>query len=240
MQLPKLQVKANVTEERKLLRTAKAWLEQEERTPGIHVSDLLSPLYAYWERITPSTLSPRKVTTFLVGKVLHAFILSAVDKSHGVDWASDQGSKTHKETGIEYSMDHCLDKIPTEIKTSRSYYAPSSLKDLETYLEQVLCYMVLEKSLSGKLWVLYLNLKDKDKRTHPQFRCFDVTVGKKELKMYEQQMLDVKANLETAIKKKNPSKLPLCTAWKCGETMCDHWDECKPKGRYGVPERKWK
>ena len=237
-----LKVDANEKEENRLLECSRAWLEKEERSDGIHVSDLLDPMYAWHQKKAKDKdrrLLDREVTTFLVGKVLHAFIISAMDGKKGTDWASDEGSKHNSKLGLEYSIDY-IDKVPTEIKTSRSFYEPKSIKDLSMYLEQELCYMVAEKSLQGKLWILYLNIKDEQGRTAPAYRAYDITVSKEALDEYENQMLEIRTKLIAALKKSKPSGLPLCRTWKCGIKMCKYWSTCKPEGRFNKPEKEWK
>lgn len=239
-----LTVEASPDEEAYLLDVSRKWLEKEQRSEGVHVSELLDPMYAWHQKKDKKRkLTDREVTTFLIGKILHAFIISAADGADGVDWASDEGSRHSKELDIEYSIDYeGKDKIPTEIKTSRSFYPPKGIKDLETYLEQVLCYMVAENQLKGKLWILYLNVKDEMNRTCPQFRAYTITVTKKALADYKKQMVRVRSLYVSALKKTKPVGLELCREWKCSPRMCKYWETCKPKGRYeyGVNPSKWK
>lgn len=237
-----LTVSANADEEEHLLEVSRNWLEKEGRSEGIHVSDLLDPMYAWHQKKAKAKdkrLTDREVTTFLVGKVLHAFIISAAKGLKGTDWASDEGSQHSKELNLEYSIDF-KDDVPTEIKTSRSYYPPKGIKDLSMYLEQELCYMVAEHTLKGKLWILYLNLKDEKNRTSPEFRAYDVCITKKGSKEYERQMKEAHSKLTLALKKTKPVGLELCRTWKCGERMCKFFDVCRPIGRYNVPESQWK
>ena len=66
--------------EKKLTKQAREWLEGDDRSEGIHASDLLDIRQAYWRHVDPQELSDREVWTFLIGKVLHAFTLSAIDE----------------------------------------------------------------------------------------------------------------------------------------------------------------
>ena len=236
-----IKIDADQKEEKKILDLTKRWLEQEPRTPGIHVSDLLDPKRAWFKKKDAKRkLTDREAGTFLVGKVLHAFIESAAAKKDGLDLASDGGSRTSKSLGIEYSIDHQgVDKIPVEVKTSRSMYAPKGIKDLSMYAEQLLCYMVAENQCTGKIWVLYLNLKDEQNRTSPEYRCYTVTVTKKALAAYKAQILKTRKALESALTKKTPDSLDHCRTWLCGERMCEYWHKCKPKKRYGRTASKW-
>jgi hypothetical protein len=175
-------------------------------------------------------LSDREVTTFLIGKILHAFIISAADGIKGFDGASDEGSRHSKDLEIDYSIDYLgPDKIPTEIKTSRSFYPPTGIKDLSMYIEQLMVYMVAEKKLEGKLWILYLNVKDDQNRTCPQFRAYTVQVSPKALADYKKQIVSTRKQLASALTKKVPGDLPQCRDWLCTARMCPYWKIC-PKG----------
>lgn len=171
------------------------------------------------------------VGIFLVGKVLHAFVLSAVEGRAGTDWSTDEGSKTDERLGIEYSIDCLKDGIPRELKTSRSLFLPKKIDDLWTYAKQTLVYMVAENSLVGEIWVLYLNCKI-DGQTFPQFKAYRLTVAQEDLDALRVRMREIRDTLQTCLDNSDPSPLPLCEKYKCGEGNCGHWDVCRPEGRY--------
>lgn len=236
-----IRVDADHKEEKRLLDMSRRWLEKEKRTPGIHVSDILDPMYAWHsKKDKKSKMSDREVTTFLVGKILHAFIISAMSAEDGLNLSSDEGSKHSKKLGIDYSIDFLDEKIPAEIKTSRSKEPASGIKDLAMYIEQVLCYMVAENSRVGKIWVLYLNAKDHENRTCPVYRAYKLTVSQKALDEYGRQITKTEKTLSKALTMAKPVGLEPCRTWKCGERMCKFWHTCKPKGRYGFPQSRWK
>ena len=235
-----IKVEADHVEEKRLLDMTRRWLEQEKRTPGIHVSDLLDPMRAWWsKKDKKKTLTDREVTTFLIGKVLHSFVISAMSEHDGLNLSTDEGSRHSKELGIDYSIDFLDGKIPAEIKTSRSKEPASGIKDLSMYCEQLLCYMVAEKQREGRIWVLYLNAKDYENRTHPVYRAYSVTVTQKALDEYGKQIKKTQSTLTKALKMSTPAGLEPCRTWLCGERMCQYWHKCKPKGRYGRPPSKW-
>lgn len=223
--------------ERVLLDRSREWLMKDERVPGIHASDLLDPLQAYWRRVDPQPMSDRLVPIFMIGKVLHAFILSAVEGVN-LSWDSDQGSRQSEVIGIAYSPDHLIKGIPREVKTSRSFYEPKDVSDLDMYIEQLLIYMAAERITKGQLWVLYLNLKDSAGKTAPQFRAYTVTISPEDLEKVITSLTTTRKELQMAEEKKDPSALPLCRDWKCGKGNCEWWDKCKPKGRYGITKKK--
>jgi hypothetical protein len=198
-------------------------------------------MYAWWSKKDKNrTLSDREVTTFLIGKVLHSFVISAMSEEDGLNLSTDEGSRHSKELGIDYSIDFLDGKIPAEIKTSRSKEPASGIKDLLMYCEQLLCYMVAEKQTEGRIWVLYLNAKDHENRTHPVYRAYSVKVTKKALADYGRQIKGTQARLTKALAMKTPQGLEQCRTWKCGERMCKYWHKCKPKDRYGLPASRWK
>lgn len=231
LELPvSLAIYRDPAQERELLSHSREWLERESRAPGIHASDLLDPRQAYWRTVAPKPLSDRMVTTFMIGKVLHAIILSAVGKTEfGM---TDEGPRESESLGIIYSPD-LFNKEPIEIKTSRSFYEPKSLNDLGMYCEQLLIYMAATESTRGHLWVLYLNLRDETGRTSPEFRAYTIELPKEDLKVYAERCAEISATLKRALERKDPHLLPLCREWKCSERMCEWWHECQPEGRYG-------
>jgi hypothetical protein len=209
------------------------WLSKDERTPGIHASGLLDPLQAYWSTIDPLPLSDRLVTMFLVGKVLHAFVLGSYSGDVDID-SSDGGSSTSG-LGYDYSPDLLHNGVVRELKTSRSYYEPKDLKDVSMYVEQLLTYMAATNTTESELWVLYLNLKDKEtKKTTPAFRCYTVVLSQADLDQTKTELQLSARQLSEALKAKDPTGLPLCRTWKCGAKNCDWYDQCQPKGRYGT------
>lgn len=233
-----LTIKRSKKSEALLMERSRKWIEGAERTPGIHASDLLSPRMAYWHRIRPTPISDRLVTTFLIGKVLHAFVLSAVDEAKGTDWSTDEGSKTSKELGIEYSIDSFLGKIPRELKTSRSPFEPRDAKDIWHYIEQLLIYMAAEDKTTGEIWVLYLSLREKSK-TNPAYRAYKITVSQEDLDALKKHFKGMADAINKALDTKDHTPLPLCAAFKCKRTECAYFDECKPETRW-KPARKKK
>lgn len=229
--------------EERLLARSREWLAREQRDPRLHVSDLLDPRLAYWQRIEPQDLPDRLVTTFLVGRILHAFILDSLQDAPAQSvkvLLADEGSRYHKRLGIVYSPDKVLlNGQPAEIKTSRSFYEPRDVRDLALYAEQLLCYMSAENSTRGQLWILFLNAKDEEGRTAPVYRCYSVEVSPEELKSYAKGMQAARRAIETALKRKDHTLLPLCRSFKCGARNCGWWDRCKPEGRYGIDSKQW-
>ena len=223
---PTLEVSRDVVAERELYEKARAWLTADERAPGIHASDLLMPRKGYFRAVDPQPYTDRQVGLYMVGRVLHAFILGSPDL------AADEGSKHNEDLGLYYSPDKIRDGVPVEVKTSRSWKEPTTFADLDIYLEQLLTYMAIERSVEGKLWVLYLNAKDANNRTAPTFRVYNVTLSADELEAVRLQVRTLTNDLSFALARKDFSALPLCPEWACGPTECPWWRICQPPGRY--------
>lgn len=218
-----------------LLEKARAWVTKDERAPGWHASGILDPRQAYWQHVDPRELTDRLTVMFLVGRVLHAFVLGAVDSPDSVDLnTTDDGSSRSEELGISYSPDKVLNGIVRELKTSRSYYEPKDVKDLDIYIEQLLVYMAATRTYESELWVLYLNLKDDAGKTSPQFRSFTVKLSQDDLEHTIKYIKFIKESLDYAIEKQSHLGLPLCREWKCGASNCDWYAQCQPEGRYGT------
>jgi hypothetical protein len=238
--LPKnLAVDRDHEEEKDLLAKAKAYLEQSDRT-GIHATDLLDPRIAFFKKQNPSGVPDRLVNVFIVGQIAHA-IIEVIKGSSGDYTKPDAGTRLFDE--LHYSPDFLNYKgEPDEIKTTRSFYLPkvAYLPDDDTYhmyLEQLLIYMAAEDKTVGRLTLLYLNSKDETGRTAPQFYVWKIETTPEALEALRGVIKKTMGQLNVAIEKKDHNLLPLCRAWKC--RGCEYWEECKPEGRYGVPEKEW-
>lgn len=244
LKLPVLDIVRHEDAEDSMVEKTKAWLEHEgkERDPRVHASDLLDPRKAYWNRQKKEPMTKAMAGNFMVGKVLHAFFATLMNKKKGMDLTdTDVGGTFDKELGISYSNDHQEGNIPYEYKTSRALNEQTN-RDLSSYLEQLCIYMAAKKSLVGRLVVLRLMGKNKEKGygTHPQYRAYEIMWTKKALADYRKQIIATRKLLETALKSKKPKDikmLELCRDWKCSKTSCGHWEACRPETRYGVA--KW-
>ncbi len=239
--LPKsLGITRSTKSEQALVDKTRRWLEQDDRKSGVHASDLLDPRMAYFRTKYPAPIPDRLVNMFVVGKIAHAIVLSAVDGAPGLNPESDEGSVWSKELEIWYSPDKTLNGIPRELKTTRSPYEAIYPKDLALYCEQLMIYMAAQNSTVGQLWILYLNLRDEEGNTAPQWRAFTVRVSQEELDEYKKQLKTTRALLQLAKDTGTFSQLPLCREFKCGKKRCEYWEQCQPQGRYGKPDATWR
>jgi hypothetical protein len=237
---PGLEVDRDLEEERRLMAQVREYLEQEDRVPGIHVSDLLDPRLAFWKTKTGDPIPDRLLNMFMVGKVAHGLIELIGGADHG---KHDVGGKY--EAGIWYSPDEFHpDGTPVEIKTTRSFYLPDPrngyLPNDDTfhmYFEQLLAYMALEGVIEGRLKILFLNSKGEDGRTEPKFFVWTLKTTPENLALYKAQLERARDQLANALESGDHTVLPLCRAWKCEN--CEYFEACKPEGRWGVPKAEW-
>jgi len=238
IELPQnIRVTRNPQDEHDLVQKAKNWLQSEERAPGIHASELLDLRRAYFQRVDPKPMDDRSALVFLVGKVLHSFILGAQDGRTAASGLGPSGedSQVSSELGITFSPDRNVGGVIRELKTSRSMYEPKTVGDIRVYLEQLLIYMAAEDLLRAKLDVLYLNLKDERGRTTPQIRVYDIEVDAVGLAVIKEQTKSRVASLKDALVTETHKNLDLCREFLCGEVMCPWWAKCRPDGRWGDP-----
>lgn len=217
---------------------ARAWVEAQggdrSKEKLLHASDCLDPRLAYFSRKFPQPIPDRLVPIFLIGRILHAFVICSVE-GKPFDLAADGGSHVSKELGITFSPDMFFNNRVREIKTSRSFYEPEGPEDLSLYLEQLLIYFAGTNTTKGDLWVLYMNIKG-----GPTFRVYEVSITAKDLKAIQNEIKRTTVLFHKAFDSKKPSLLPLCRPFKCGKKECAYWDKCKPEGRHGRPDATWR
>lgn len=232
--------------ETELVAKARKYVEAEDRAPGIHASEILDPLKAWWSRMDPKPLSDREVMTFFPGKILHALVLSDATHNEGGGVATleiagsgktDEGSFVSTDLGITYSPDKLVRGKVREFKSTRSFYEPKSIEDLRIYAEQLLVYMAATDTTESQLWILYLNLKNKaTNRTSPEFRVFQFSITPEDLVILKSDIRKTALDLKMALQKEDHSTLPLCREWKCGAKNCEWYRKCQPPGRFGTPK----
>lgn len=232
-------IRRNKKSEALMLDTARAWLEKQERAEGWHASDMLNPRRAFWQRTLQMPLDDRQVPIFLIGKVLHGFVLGAMQGKVDIS-VTDEGSSYSEDLGLWYSPDWDKGDV-AEFKSSRAFKEPENLDDIRSYVEQLLIYMAAKRRTDAELWVLYLNLKDEQRRTEPQFRAYRISISEGDLEVVRDAIKSTRESLEEALAVGNHKNLPLCAEFLCSERMCPFWHKCQPEGRYGespAPKRR--
>lgn len=228
-----LTITRNKTTEAWLLEQARQFVTRGNRAEGIHASDLLSPRIGYWRINKPLPITDRQASVFTVGLVLHAFVLSSVE-GKTLNWSTDEGQKYSERLKLWYSPDKILAGKIRELKTSRAFKLPKDSDDLDIYLEQLFVYMAAEQQTQAELWVLYLNVRDAENKTRPEFRVYTVSVTPKDLARITREVEKTRKELESAVVSGDWRTLPLCREFMCGKGNCSWYDDCQPEGRYGT------
>jgi hypothetical protein len=226
--------------ETQLLSKFRQYLSKQPRT-GIHVSDLTSPLLAYWKRKKPLPPTKEEILYWLGGQAHHTLLVAAVT---GVEDSQEQ-SQLDAATGVTFSPD--LLKLKGEFKTTRAVSIPQSEADAKRryaeYVKQCRMYAALLKTTVFKLIIYFFAVEEKVSDFYtsrkPDFRAYALEFTEQELEKERQHVTVVSQALALALATDNPSPLPLCMAWKCysiekGKKVgkCPYWEDCKPPGRY--------
>lgn len=186
---------------------------------GIHVTDLVWPRKAYWQRVLPKPLTEDEIGFFVAGRAHHGVIESLM---------GGERERSRQVEGIYFTPDATLDGFPVEIKTSRARFEPAPSKrgkEYDHYLQQLTAYMALEGKSQGLLVVFYLGLST-SYGSVPRFRAFKVSMTTEELVRRRKELTARRKALEKAIRLRKPELVPLCPAWAC--PRCKYLDVCRP------------
>ena len=180
---------------------------------SIHLSSLLTPKMAYWQKVKPLPPSDSDIQYFIAGR-------GHEDAMHRVTGLSHVPSKEWQ--GIKYGIDF-YHGHPSEMKTRRRYAAKEGeeLERYDHYLKQLLGYCAVEFDCFGYLWVWSLMEKQDEYKTAPEFVLYDVEFTISELQAEQKRLLKTKDDLLVAL----PSGLnlghrglPNCPKWMCVKT----------------------
>jgi len=184
----------------------------KEPRKHIHLSDLLSPRKAYFQRITPKYATDEEIMYWTTGRGHEDALLYASGYEHGEvrDW-----------NGIFYTPD-LFQSLPVEIKTRRRYLAKEG-EEINTYghyLKQLKGYCAITKKQKGWLWVWCLVSKDDASgKTKPELVCYSVDFTAEELEGERERLTKTKEALEEALRNNDHKPLPLCPNWMCGKEL---------------------
>ena len=213
-------IKRNINIEDFILKEIQNKLFNNQRT-GIHLSDLLSPKQAYWNKTKPIVPSKKEIIYWLSGKAHESIFLNVSDIKHG---------EAKQWNGIWYTPDAYLNIISDykeyniedlliEMKTSRRGFLVKEGEEAERYkhyLKQLGFYLAIENRTDGGLFVWYLTMMDENrKNTDPDYFYYDVQYTLEELESMRIKILETKALLEEALDIQSIELLPDCEPWMC-------------------------
>ena len=215
--LPKLTLSLGHRRERELAQKFRDKVESFTRTveSPIHVSDILTPMKGYWQRVSPKRFEDSSVAFFNLGYSGHEYLL-------GQD---DEGGTIRGD--LCYSPDKRIKEGIVEVKITTKKTPATTQEELHTYLEQVVACMALDNVLHGEIWVWYVATFGA-----PQLKVYNVEATVTGLKKYKKQIEAGAKLLREALNTKDPSALTLCPKTYCYRSKCQWYDECKPEGRW--------
>lgn len=227
-------------------------IEQNNQRPkGIHSSDLISPLKAFYNHFKPKPFSEKELGLFFSGNAFEHFFSHTVASKCGIkpkqygDW-----------NGILYEMDF-LDEsfqpgnpaylgIPIDTKATRSAHrykdeakgykpemidnlSPSELEDFfDIYVQQMKNYMVISWSMVSYLVLFFydLTVAYKNNIMHgtktPALRVYEINfVNEAELHEHYYRMFATRDLIAEALNTGDPKSLPPCKEWMC--KTCPHF-----------------
>jgi hypothetical protein len=174
---------------------------------GIHLSDLLVPRRAYYQKLFPKPATPDEILYWLSGSAIETGLGRALGVSHGA---------TAEYEGVFYSPDFFLEHL-TELKSRRRYLAEEGKEEAEYehYLNQLKGYLAFTKKNVGNLVIISLAEKVDNWKTKPVLAGYRVEYTDEELDGIRYELLAVKEKLQIALENKDPKDLPLCPRWMC-------------------------
>jgi hypothetical protein len=183
------------------------------KTPrtGIHLSDLISPRRAYWERVKPLPATDKEIQYWLIGRGHEEALHEASGFRHGVEQEVE---------GIVFTPDF-FHNFPDESKTRRGYLAKPGEETIkyDYYLKQLRGYCALTGSSQGWLRVWSLMEKQDDFSTAPEFAAYRVEFTIGELTKELQNLIVTRASLVEALRQGNHKLLSQCPEWMCGKVQ---------------------
>lgn len=192
------------------------WAEKEvsnnwgkEAREGIHLSDLLAPRKAYWQKTKPMNPTKEEILYWTSGNAIEERFLRAIgyQKAGVKEWE-----------GIKYTPDIFFN-FPAEAKSRRRAMAKEGEEQqvYDHYLKQLLGYCAIENKQQGWLLVFSMLERQDDGTTKPDWGFYRVEFTQEELKQEQARLLMIKEQLEQALCIARFTLLPLCPAWMCGK-----------------------
>ena len=181
---------------------AKAVLEEaieranaKERTPGLHVSDLISCRRRAWYKrrgiLPPVTTSQEQESIFLLGQGHHR-VLQPSDYAEIAFMIIDTDAQENIHGHIDaYWPQNPLWGQPTEIKSTRYSSSKDAATDTPHYIEQLAAYVLGMGVTRGRLLVWYMMGNYADQRA-PVLKAYDIEFSQHELDAWREELLNRK------------------------------------------------
>ncbi len=187
-----------------------------EDRKGIHLTDLMYPMKAYWRFINPLLPSEVETLYFIAGKAHETELLERIELCHSPDYEK-HGIYFSPDTESIVNINGEEMFIPWEIKTMRRgrVVEDNIAEEFGNYIEQLKGYCALLDKNVGILCIFYLVKKIDNFRTRPDIDIYIVTFTDEELKEHLDKLLTIRNDLMIAIDSKNREGLAYCPEWMC-------------------------
>lgn len=205
-----MKVHKNHHQEVKIFKTIRENFPNERL--GIHLSDLLHPLRAYYAKRFPRKPTDNELLYFLAGQAHESVIL---------EWLGVGHTEPEEWNGVFFTPDATIGGIPWEIKTRRRFSATEEnvVVEYKSYLSQLRSYCAMIGIPRGYLLVFTLTDKADDFTTKPSLAIWEVNFDEEELAETREHILMQKEKFIYAMSNNDPSSLEPCAEWMCGRTM---------------------
>lgn len=208
------------------------FVKQNEKRTGIHLSDLLKPRQAYWQRVKPLPPTNEEIQYFLIGRGHEESLHACSGYEHGEEQEWE---------GILYTPDF-YHNFPDESKTRRGNLAAPGEEEekYKYYLDQVRGYCAVTGRPQAWLRVWSLMEKQEDYSTKPELAAYQVEFTEVELIFECDRLKTLKAAFLEALRQNNHKLLSQCPSWMCGKVSrtvktLAHCEDCNKDFLY--PER---
>lgn len=192
------------------------WAEKEvcnnwgkEAREGIHLSDLLTPRKAYWQKVKPMNPTKEEILYWTSGNAIEERFLQAIGY---------QKAKVKEWEGILYTPDIFFN-FPAEAKSRRRAMAKEGEESqvYDYYLKQLLGYCAIENKRQGWLLVFSMLERQDDGTTKPEWGFYRVEFTQEELEVERKRLIWTKKELEFCLDRDHLYGLPFCPTWMCGK-----------------------
>lgn len=188
-----MRLRENPAAAKAILDEAIARANAKERTPGLHISDLISCRRRAWYKRRgvpePITTSQEQESIFLLGQGHHK-VLQPSDYAEVAFLILDPDSGEQIHGHIDaYWPQSPLWGVPTEIKSTRYSSSKDAASDTPHYIEQLAAYVLGMNMTRGHLLVWYM-MGDYAKNRAPVLKAYDIEFTKSELEAWRQELFD--------------------------------------------------
>ncbi len=179
--------------------------KMREKDRLYHVSDIVFPRKAYYERILGRKVSEEALAIWISGKAFGYMLQEVLGKNKAEVEAKWGKFVAH--------IDH-FDKVLVEIKTSRKWTVPQAPEP--HYVRQAGYYCAMTGTSHAKIVVIYFTAGRKwggKGVSNLEIHVWDIGFSAKELEYVRADMDKTIEMIEHAIKTKNPDILPPAPKW---------------------------